>query len=128
MASALVVEGVSAEMVAAVPLHRRRLSRRGYNQSELLAAVLRRRLGLPAPPGKLIRSRDTPPQVGLDRLRRRLNVEGAFEYVGRSPTGRAVLLVDDVATTCATLDACARALRSAGSGPVVALTLARVEV
>jgi ComF family protein len=115
-------------VLVAVPLHRRRQRARGYNQSELLAAALRARLGLPAPAGRLVRLRDTPPQVGLDRLRRQENVADAFAWHGPPPAGRSVVVVDDVATTGATLDACAAALRRAGSGPVHAWTVARVSV
>ena len=129
----LVVERLAAEaaarpLVLAVPLHRRRLRARGYNQSELLAAELRGRLGLDRPAGRLVRLRDTPPQVGLDRLRRQANVSGAFAWRGPSPAGRTCVVVDDVATTGATLEACAAALRAVGSGPVVGLTVARVSV
>jgi ComF family protein len=118
----------AAPFVVAVPLHRRRLRSRGYNQSELLAAELRARLRLPSPPGRLVRVRDTPPQVGLDRLHRLANVAGAFAWRGPSPAGQPFVVVDDVATTGATLEACAGALRAAGSGPVVGLTIARVSV
>ncbi len=115
-------------LVLPVPLHPRRLRQRGYNQSELLERELRRRLQLSAPAGRLMRVRDTPPQVGLDRLRRRTNVAAAFEWSG-PPLGKAaVLLVDDVATTGATLESCAAALKAAGAGPVSAITLARVDV
>jgi ComF family protein len=112
----------------AVPLHRRRLRERGYNQSELLAEELRRRWPPPATPGRLVRLRDTPPQVGLDRPRRRQNVAGAFGWVGPDLAGRPILLVDDVATTGSTLEACGRALRAAGAGRIEAVTVARVSV
>jgi predicted amidophosphoribosyltransferase len=118
----------SAPLVVAVPLHPRRLRSRGYNQSELLAAELRGRLRLEGPAGRLVRIRDTPPQVGLDRPRRQVNVAGAFAWRGPSPAGRACVVVDDVATTGATLEACAAALRAAGSGRVLGLTVARVSV
>ena len=121
-------EAAAGPLVVAVPLHRRRQRARGYNQSELLAADLRARLGLAAPPGRLVRLRDTPPQVGLDRLRRQANVAGAFDWRGGPPAGRPFVVVDDVTTTGATLEACAAALRSAGSGPVQGLTIARVSV
>ena len=122
----LAVEPWPAALVLAVPLHERRLRQRGYNQSELLARELRGRLRLSAPPGGLLRLRDTPPQVGLDRLRRQANVADAFAWRGPPLSGAPVLLVDDVTTTGATLEACARALRSVGSGPVLGLTVARV--
>ncbi|HZV48561.1 MAG TPA: double zinc ribbon domain-containing protein [Candidatus Dormibacteraeota bacterium] len=112
--------------VVAVPLHPARRRRRGYDQAELLARGLRRRRRLPAPPGRLARVRDTPPQVGQDRLRRRSNVAGAFVWRGAPLSGEPVVVVDDVATTGATLEACARALRAAGAGSVHGLTVARV--
>jgi predicted amidophosphoribosyltransferase len=111
-----------------VPLHRRRLRSRGYNQSELLARELRRRFDLPGRPGWLIRRVDTPPQVGLDRIHRQANVLGAFDWRGPPLAGEPVILVDDVVTTCATLDACACAVRAAGSGAVHGLTVARVSI
>jgi ComF family protein len=112
----------------AVPLHRRRLRERGYNQSELLARELRRRWDLPGAPGRLVRLRDTPPQVGLDRPGRRQNVAGAFGWAGPNLAGTPIVLVDDVATTGSTLEACARAMRAAGAGRIVAVTVARVSV
>ncbi len=128
VAERLVVEGLAARCVVAVPLHRERLRQRGYNQADLLAEDLRRRLAVFAPVGKLVRTRPTPPQVGRDRLRRFENVSNAFEWHGPRLDGEAMLLVDDVATTGATLDACARALREAGSGPVIGVSVARVNV
>lgn len=113
-------------MLASVPLHPRRRRARGYNQSDLLAGEFRRRLRLGAPPGRVARLRDTPPQVGLDRLRRQANVEGAFVWRGQLLSGQPVVLVDDVTTTGATLEACAAALRAGGSGPVLGFTVARV--
>jgi ComF family protein len=128
VAERLVVEGLSARSVVAVPLHPMRLRQRGFNQAELLAAELRRRLVVFEPVGKLVRTRPTPPQVGRDRLRRFENVRDAFEWHGPVLGGEALLLIDDVATTGATLDACAKALREAGSGPVTGVSVARVTV
>lgn len=122
-AAAMTGEDAGVPLVA-VPLHPSRAWARGYNQAELLAAELRRRGTGPSLRGRLIRVRATPTQVGLDRVRRRVNVAGAFAWRGPAPAGP-VLLVDDVATTGATLDACAAALRGAGASRVVAVTVAR---
>lgn len=128
IAQRLAVEGLAAHRVIPVPLHPARLRQRGYNQAELLARELRRRMMMPACDGELVRTRATPPQVGRDRLRRFENVKDAFGWRGMGLEGESILLVDDVATTGATLDACARALRAAGSGPVTGVSIARVNV
>jgi ComF family protein len=128
MAERLVVEGLPAPWAVAVPLHSSRLRQRGFNQSELLVAELSRRLSLSKPPGELVRTRPTPPQVGHDRRWRLDNVRGAFDWRGAPLEARPILLVDDVATTGATLDACAAALRAGGSGPVTGVSVARVNV
>jgi len=128
LAERLVVEGLAASWAVAVPLHRSRQRQRGFNQSELLARELRRRLALTNPPGELVRTRATPPQVGHDRRWRLENVRDAFEWRGGPLEGRSILLIDDVATTGATLEACASALRSGGSGPVMGVSVARVTV
>ena len=128
VAERLVVEGLAASTVVAVPLHHARLRQRGFNQAELLAAELRRRLMLGRPNGELVRIRATPPQVGRDRRRRIDNVLSAFSWQGSGLAGRSVMVVDDVATTGATLDACAAALRAGGAGAVIGVTVARVSV
>jgi ComF family protein len=128
MAERLVVEGLAASWAVAVPLHSSRLRQRGFNQSELLARELCKRLALMKPPGELVRTRATPPQVGHDRRWRLTNVRDAFEWHGGPLEGHSILLIDDVATTGATLEACAAALRSGGSGPVMGVSVARVTV
>ena len=128
LAERVVVEGLAATMVVPVPLHAARERQRGFNQSELLAVELKRALALRAPAGHLVRIRPTVPQVGNDRLHRWQNVQGAFEWRGAPLKGRPIMVVDDVATTGATLEACASALRAAGSGAVFGVTVARVQI
>jgi ComF family protein len=123
-ASAALPEGA---LLVPVPLHPRRARQRGFNQSELLAAGISRRTGLPVAPRALLRKRDTPAQAGLSAAARRRNVAGAFVVRQASRVrGRTVVLVDDVLTTGATTRACALALLQAGAGAVHVLTLARV--
>lgn len=117
-------KGLSVGLVLPVPLHPRRLRQRGYNQSELLAKALGKGLGLPCDPSLLVRTRDTPPQVGLGRDDRVLNVQNSF-HSSEAVSGKSVLIVDDVATTGSTLSACADALRKSGVTSVHALVLAR---
>jgi ComF family protein len=117
---------VPGELVVAVPLSPRRLRERGYNQAGLLARGFAELAGLQYAPQGAARVRHTPSQVGLTAEQRRANVTGAFAGNPRAVAGRRVILVDDVRTTGATLEACAQALRSAGAASVWALTLARV--
>ena len=128
MAERLTVEGLAAASVLEVPLHPERLRQRGFNQAELLARELRVQLGLARLPGELVRTRATPPQVGHDRRWRLENVRDAFAWRGDHLAGRSMLLVDDVATTGATLEACATTLKAAGAGAVIGVSVARVAV
>lgn len=114
-----------ADVVIPVPLHRERLAERGYNQAELLAQALGRLVRLPTIGTALTRIRATPPQVTLDAQERRSNVAGAFRAEERNVAGRRVLLIDDVCTTGATMEACAQALKAAGARSVWGLALAR---
>ncbi len=110
-----------------IPLHPRRKVERGYNQSELLARAVGRRLALEVATGVLVRRKDTRAQTGLSAAERRKNVSGAFAVRRRGLlTLHPVILVDDVLTTGATARACAQALRQAGAPEVRLLTVARV--
>ncbi|MGH2424882.1 MAG: ComF family protein [bacterium] len=112
-----------AQVVIPVPLHRRRLRERGYNQSELLAAEIANRFGLLVRSDVLVRRQATEAQSGLTLDDRRANVRGAF-FAACSIDGQTVLLVDDVLSTGFTASECARALRQAGAAQVVVLTVA----
>ena len=117
------------DVILPVPLHRRRLFSRRYNQSALLAQALGRATGLPVLPDSLRRTRNTPSQGRLSWVARRRNVAGAFKAAPGAAQrlgGRRVLLVDDVTTTGATVETCAQALKRAGAAGVDVLTLARV--
>lgn len=106
--------GIEADGIAAVPLHKRRLRERGFNQSALLASGLSRLVGIPYFYDALIRVRDTGQQVGLDEVQRRQNVDGAFACT-RDVLGLRIVLVDDVCTTGATLKSCAKVLKEHGA-------------
>ncbi len=113
------------EMVIPVPLSAQRLRERGYNQSGLLAKPLALAASLPYKPNALWRNRDTRSQVGLNERERLQNMLGAFNAEAGEVKNKAVLLVDDVATTGATESSCAQALMNAGAAAVYGLTLAR---
>lgn len=114
------------ERILPVPLHKRRLRERGFNQAVILARALERRFGIPLDFTLLKRDRFTPPQVGLDRKERSANVRGAFRVTHPERiAGRRLLLVDDVYTTGSTLSECARVLIKAGAEAVAVLTMAR---
>lgn len=117
---------IQADLLVPVPLHPARRRVRGFNQAELIARALGPRLGTPVRPSLLARVRDTPPQVGKTAAERRRNIQGAFACPDPSAAaGQRVALVDDVMTTGATLEACARPLVAAGAARVVALVVAR---
>lgn len=118
-----------ADLIIPVPLHRRRLISRRYNQSAELCHALSRETGVPHNPDLLMRTRSTPTQGRLTRTERERNVRGAFGLrpnAGLSLQGRRVVLVDDVLTTGATVNSCARTLLRGGAAAVDVLTLARV--
>jgi ComF family protein len=118
-----------ADALVPVPLHWRRLWARRFNQSAMLAATISAETGIPIATTALKRVKPTPQQVGLSRTERASNVQGAFRVPDASKAdvvGRRLVLVDDVLTSGATVDGCARALLRAGAANVDVLIFARV--
>src|ERR1700688_4126621 len=119
-------EEFAADVLVPVPLDPARLRERGYNQAELIARPLARILGIPFHSYLLVRTRPRPDKLRLTRRERWETVRGAYATrEGAKVDKLRVLLVDDVFTTGATLDACSRALKGAGAARVVGLTVAR---
>lgn len=115
-----------ADMLVPVPLHPRRLRERGYNQSSLLAREISRLTDLPVVERALQRRKNTAPQARTASVNdRKVNMRGAFSCRGKLVAGKRILLIDDVCTSGATLDACARAAKAGGATAVWGLTLAR---
>ena len=116
-----------ADLIAPVPLHPMRLWRRRFNQAAMLAREVAHETGKPCEPAALLRVKATPSQVGLSRTQRAENVQGAFRVAERAQVrGRNVVLIDDVLTSGATVNAAARVLLRAGAGRVDVLVFARV--
>lgn len=121
----LIANPVPGEVLVPVPLHRKRLGERGYNQSSLLARELGKLTGLPVVDDCLVRQRQAIPQAKTANVsERQRNVAGAFAYRDGRLRGKQVLLIDDVATSGSTLDACAGALKSVGVVSVWGLVMA----
>lgn len=116
--------GKKFDAVVPVPLHPLREREREFNQSDLLAGSLAKRLGIPVR-RLLKRNRATAPQAGFDRSARLQNLKGAFSLRRPPSADASFLLVDDVATTGTTLDACAAILMEGGASEVCAVTIAR---
>jgi ComF family protein len=117
---------LQGDVLVPVPLHPKRLRERGYNQSDLLARELSQLVHLPVIHDCLIRQKFVLPQAQTHSVQeRRRNVKQAFICKNNALEHRQILLIDDVSTSCATLDACASALKSAGAISVWGIVLAR---
>jgi ComF family protein len=120
---------VEADLLVPVPLHRRRLAARRFNQANSLAQAISAQCGVPVDPFVLARIKATPSQVGLSRSQRALNMQGAFRVPEGMETrinGRAIVLIDDVMTSGATVNAASRALLRGGVRQVDVLVFARL--
>ena len=117
---------VPLDVVMPVPLHTKRLRHRGFNQALLLAHGVSERFAMPLNYDNLVRTRYTRPQVELSGRERAENVRGAFNLIRpQDVIDKKILLIDDVYTTGATMNECAKVLKDAGAGSVTVLTLAR---
>jgi ComF family protein len=126
MADYLQDNPVHGEVLVPVPLHSRRLRERGYNQSNLLAQELGKLIDIPVIDGSLRRIKDSLPQARTTTIdERRENVEEAFACQDKELKAKNIILVDDVCTSGATLEACAVALKAGGAISVWGFTLAR---
>jgi competence protein ComFC len=114
-------DAIPFDVAFAVPLHRSRMRRRGFNQSQLILDEL----GWATGAGSLQRVRNTETQVGMREGERRSNVSDAFAYKGPALNGLTVALLDDVVTTGATVNECAQVVRSHGARAVYAFAFAR---
>ena len=126
LVEAILKSGMPVPALTFVPLHPRRQRERGFNQAQWLANELGRRLGVPVI-GGLGRVRTTPAQVGLSQAERRVNLIGAFAWRGPGMAPQGLVLVDDVCTTGATLEAAAAAIRQAGGSIGAFAVLARAQ-
>jgi len=125
MTQGVKMKGWHFDIIVPVPLHPKRRRERGFNQAAILAQGIGRNLSKPVICDNLIRVKDTPTQVALDRQNRMANLQGAFKV--REPKSfkdKTVLLVDDVYTTGATVDQCTRIILGAGADKIYVLTLA----
>ncbi len=118
---------VESDLILPVPLHSKRLKKRGFNQALLLASTFFPDLRAKISPSLLVRTRITVPQTGLSGVDRRKNIRGAFEADDKGIAQKRILLVDDVFTTGTTVNECARVLCRGGASEVQVLTLARID-
>ena len=109
------IRRMDVDAIVPVPIHRSRRRKRGFNQAEILAEILGKKLGIPVEPELLKRNRKTVPQKELSPSERLKNLTGAFLAESLPDDKKRILLVDDIYTTGSTLEACARVLKNAGA-------------
>jgi ComF family protein len=127
MADRLKPENLKTDLIIPVPMHIRKRRKRGYNQAEVLAECLSKKMGLPYSSKLLLRTEYTPAMSGLSSAERRLNMEHAFcvaENAVGEVKGKKILLVDDIYTTGSTASACAQVLMERGADEVRVITFA----
>lgn len=112
------ISDIRPDLILPVPMYRGKMKKRGYDQAECFAKALSRVFDIPNGGGILSRTRSTLPQKGLSGAARRLNLKNAFHIRGNLVQSKSILLVDDIYTTGATVDAAAEALRDAGAAEV----------
>lgn len=115
----------SIDLMTVVPLSRKRIRERGYNQIAIVAKALQPQIKIPFLPNAIQRTRHTETQVGKSKQERAENVSGAFQANPIVVQDKTVLILDDVYTTGATLNSCSNALRKAGARQVIGITIAR---
>ena len=116
---------VHTDNIVPVPLGKKRLKERGYNQAALIAKPLSRLAAIPYEPSMVKRIKETKSQVGMSINERRMNMEDAFLSQSINSHGMNFLIIDDVFTSGSTMDSCARALKDAGADLIYGLTVAR---
>ena len=119
--------GISVDMIIPIPLGKKREIMRGYNQSVLLAKPILEYFNFPMYEHTLIHTRDTKSQVGLNYKERKINMKNAFRADKSTCNNKSILLIDDIATTCSTLNESAKALKLAGAQNVFCFTVARTK-
>lgn len=118
-------EAEQADLIIPVPIHRRKLRLRGYNQAEVLGTDIAKTMDVKLESSLLIRTEMTQPQAGLGRRARRMNLGGAFRLTRpRAVAGKRIILIDDILTTGYTLESCGILLREAGAVELTALCVA----
>lgn len=117
------IKTLGIQVLIPVPISKRKMVRRGYNQAGLIAKVLGETLNIPVDSEILIRDRDTTPQKELSNEERRKNLNNAFKMMRSAVKYKKVLLVDDIYTTGSTIDACAETLKRSGAGEIYFISL-----